>query len=123
MRHYLHSVPGRLRVRIPAVKGNPERAEAIQKMLQAIEGVSSVSAQLLTGSIVVTYDPARLGSKRILDALIQGGHIDAGKLMSMDDYFTAGAAKAHKAISRALFGAAVEQALAGSQLAFLAILL
>jgi glycosyltransferase A (GT-A) superfamily protein (DUF2064 family) len=55
---YVHSVPGRLRVRIPAAKGQPTTAEKLADRLNALEGITSVAANPVTGSILIRYDTA-----------------------------------------------------------------
>jgi Heavy metal associated domain 2 len=55
---YVHSLPGRLRVRIPAAKGNPIAAERLATKLNTLEGIQSVTANPVTGSILICYDSA-----------------------------------------------------------------
>ncbi len=54
--HYIHFVPGRLRVRADAVRGCPAVAERIHSRLLAIRGVHSVTVNDLIGSILICYD-------------------------------------------------------------------
>lgn len=56
MNSYIHHVPGRLRVRVPAAKGNSFRASRIARELVALEGVTCAEANPLTGSVLVWYD-------------------------------------------------------------------
>jgi len=58
MSQYVHHVPGRLRVRVPGVKGNLEEAVWWEKRIRAQRGVKNVQASPLTGSVLVHYDPA-----------------------------------------------------------------
>jgi len=53
-----HHVRGRVRMKVPAAKGNEELLEQIKQSLAAIPGVQEVSANSVTGSLVVNYDPA-----------------------------------------------------------------
>ena len=55
---YVHSLPGRLRVRIPAIKGNAINAEMLVNQVIQLTGISSVRANPVTGSILIQYDPA-----------------------------------------------------------------
>lgn len=51
-----HHVPGRLRVRVPHVKGNAAQARALEASLSKMNGVCRVESRLLTGSVIVHYD-------------------------------------------------------------------
>lgn len=62
----VHSTPGRLRLRSSAVKNNPRRAQAVQRVLGEYEGVHRVEANTLTGSVLVAFDPAWVSAGVIL---------------------------------------------------------
>jgi cation transport ATPase len=51
-----HQVPGRIRMKIPSAKGNPELLEEIQKTFSAIPGIEQVVVNPETGSVVLRYD-------------------------------------------------------------------
>lgn len=51
-----HQVPGRIRMKIGAAKGDPEMLEEIKTVFAAIPGLSKVTANPTTGSIVLHYD-------------------------------------------------------------------
>ncbi len=53
---YVHDVPGRLRVRMPETKGNAIIASKLVNRLNALEGITSVKANAVTGSILIRYD-------------------------------------------------------------------
>ena len=54
---HLHSVPGRVRVHVPEVKGDAVRARAVEAEFSKFPGVSRVDGRELTGSVVIHYDP------------------------------------------------------------------
>jgi Heavy metal associated domain 2 len=58
MTPYVHHVPGRLRVRVPKVKGNSAEASLLERRIRAQRGVKNVQTSPLTGSVLVHYDPA-----------------------------------------------------------------
>ena len=58
MNQYVHHVPGRLRVRVPSIKGNLAEASSLEKRIRAQRGVKNVQTSSLTGSVLVHYDPA-----------------------------------------------------------------
>lgn len=61
-----HHVPGRLRVRVPRIKGSMAEARALESSLSAIKGVSGVESRELTGSIVICYDPQAVDLQTLL---------------------------------------------------------
>ena len=63
----LHELPGRLRVREPAIKGHPASAAALAAKLRALPGVTRASASAVTGSVVVEHGGARGAILRSLD--------------------------------------------------------
>lgn len=69
----VHYVPGRLRVRCLAVKGDHPKASRLAAQLWRIPGVSQVKASAVTGSVTVLYDPSRLPLAELLARLEQSG--------------------------------------------------
>jgi len=53
---YVHDLPGRLRVRVPAIKGDPATAGKLVAALSNLEGITSVTSNPLTGSLLIRYD-------------------------------------------------------------------
>lgn len=53
--NYSHHIPGRIRVRIPALKANAKAAQKLQIEMRQLPGVTSVEVNLLTGSVLVHY--------------------------------------------------------------------
>lgn len=94
MSHYIHHLPGRLRVKSPHYKRNPHRAHEARAHLGKVDGVLSTEANPLTGSLLITYDVARVGGERVLETLRRLGHLDAQHLT------TGYAAPAHDPIQR-----------------------
>ncbi|MCS6861389.1 MAG: hypothetical protein NZT92_13825 [Abditibacteriales bacterium] len=52
----VHFVPGRVRIKIDALKGHPEVAAGIVRQLSAVPGIHEVQASATTGSVVIRYD-------------------------------------------------------------------
>lgn len=123
MRYYLHDVPGRLRVRTPFIKGNESIAKHVERFLEQINGIKSVTTNPLTGSIIMTYDEKKVNSQMLLDTLKTRGIFDPSKAVTNDQYFHSGASKAGQLVYKAVVGAFVEKAFEGSALSFLAVLL
>jgi hypothetical protein len=51
-----HQVPGRVRMKIPSGKGNPELLEEMKQTLSVIPGIEEVIINPATGSLVLHYD-------------------------------------------------------------------
>ena len=76
MSHYVHSIPGRLRVRSRAFRNHAENAETALSLLRDLEGVRSVDANLMTGSLLIRYDAGIVDPARLLGALLARGWIE-----------------------------------------------
>jgi hypothetical protein len=75
-----HSLPGRTRFRIGAIKRNPEAAERLASWIARTGAVHAAQASAITGSFLVAYDPAKLApaqlAQQIQTALANGGRSD-----------------------------------------------
>jgi hypothetical protein len=69
MIHHLHHVPGRLRLRVPAIKRNEHHARAVGSVLRETDGVLRHELSSITGSVVVHYAPGRLDPQQLIDRL------------------------------------------------------
>jgi len=58
MMHLVHAIPGRVRVRLQQRGDQPNDLLLWQQRLHALPGVSGVTVNAATRSLVVTYDPA-----------------------------------------------------------------
>ncbi|MFP4348481.1 MAG: HMA2 domain-containing protein [Thermodesulfobacteriota bacterium] len=76
MKPYIHNVPGRLRVKIPGLKGDPKRGRKAAELIEAMDGIDTVKVTPLTGSVIVYYDPDTAIPSRILDALEANGYFE-----------------------------------------------
>ncbi len=60
MRHSaraVHHVRGRIRLKIPSLKGNARLLDEIKQTIAGLHGVKEVEINAATGSVVVRYDP------------------------------------------------------------------
>ena len=55
----VHQVPGRIRMKIPSAKGNPEQLQSYKEVLSLLPGVEDIELNPVTGSIILKYDPDR----------------------------------------------------------------
>ena len=47
---------GRIRIKVPEIKGSPAMAGEMESQVAKLEGVAHVKANLLTGSVLVLFD-------------------------------------------------------------------
>jgi hypothetical protein len=69
MKCQIHSVPGRLRVRIPEAKRWPGVVAELVQRLKAVEGIGRVETNSLTGSILMFYDDSVISAGECLAIL------------------------------------------------------
>jgi Heavy metal associated domain 2 len=75
---FCHTVPGRLRVKLPGLKGSPRQAERLEATVRQLPGVSEATANPTTGSLLVLFDPQQTGHGAIVDFLRERGEIAPG---------------------------------------------
>lgn len=78
MGHYVHHTPGRLRVRSALLKRNEQKAGALRRHLELVNGVSSIECNVLTGSILIRYDTKQIDSPALLETLRIQGYMGTG---------------------------------------------
>ena len=119
MGYYLHEIPGRVRIKIPALRRNSDHADEIQGLLRELPGVTSTLVNTVTGSVVVRHDPEIVGSGAILAFLAREGYIDVGEAISGKEYIGIDVPSVGRAASMALVGFALDRLLQGSPLSIL----
>jgi|SRR6516225_8914913 len=67
--YVIHAIDGRVRVRVPAVRGSSAMADAVTAQLIALDGVNRVHANQTTGSVVVHYSRGFTSPEAILAAV------------------------------------------------------
>jgi P-type Ca2+ transporter type 2C len=63
------AVPGRVRLRVRSVRGKPLLATRLADRLSGDAGVRDVRANSVTGSLLVSFDPARLDTRALIHAV------------------------------------------------------
>jgi len=69
----VHALPGRLRVKVVAIKKAPALAAAAERALRQERGVVDAMANPVTGSILIRYDLERTSPQTILAHLARNG--------------------------------------------------
>lgn len=127
MSHYVHHVPGRLRVRAPELRRNEERAREVSALLASMDGVLEQDINTMTGSLVVRYDRDVTAPARLLAALHADGHLH--KLLDVDNRGThagdlsARLSKTGSNVGKAMMGVLIEKAVERSAVALIGALL
>jgi hypothetical protein len=75
MSHYLHHVPGRLRLKAQSLKNSEDKAVEIRALCAQLPGIEAIELNPLTGSLLVRYDKASVNSAQILGFLFVNGVI------------------------------------------------
>jgi hypothetical protein len=119
MDYYVHHVPGRLRVRIPAIRQNPFNAARIESLLD-LYGVHRVDINQVTGSVVMSYDPDLIGHQQLLQMLHDHNYFDLSRAVTCDAHVQQATGRAAAKMGRAVVGWAVGKALESSGFSLLA---
>ena len=75
MSHYLHHVPGRLRLKAHSFKNSEDKADEIRALCTQLPGIQAIELNTLTGSLLVRYDKSSVNSAQILGFLFANGVI------------------------------------------------
>jgi len=67
--YVIHAIDGRVRVRVPAIRGSSAMADTVTAQLTTLDGVDRVHANQTTGSVVVHYTRGATSPEAILAAL------------------------------------------------------
>lgn len=122
MNHYIHQIPGRLRIKSPILK-NEKCHREVRELLSTLKGIEAADLNPTTGSVTVFYDPAQVQGEEIERTFQRRGYFDRSQAITNDQYIHSLVSKAGHIVSRALFGSAAGVALEGTSLAFLSVLI
>lgn len=122
MSYYIHSTPGRLRLKNNLFKQSNIR-DSIKKLLSSSVGIATVDFNSTTGSLTIFFNASQISQTDILGALKRAGYYDETKTISNDQYIQSAASRAGKVLGKAAFGVFVDKAFEGSALSLLGLLL
>ena len=123
MQDYYHCVPGRLRVKTHALKHQPDRGDQVKHLLQGLDGVTAVTFTALTGSLLVLFDPDRIGPEQICGFLSERGLFDPALAASSDERIQGAVTQAGLRIGKTAVGWALGRVLQANGLSLLAALI
>jgi Heavy metal associated domain 2 len=69
----VHHVPGRMRLRSPALKGDVFAIADLRSGFAEIAGITAVTANACTGSVLLEYDPAIVSPDELVEAPVIRG--------------------------------------------------
>lgn len=72
---YIHHVPGRLRIRTPALAHSAQGGDRVRALLEPVAGIRRVEVNTRANSVTVIYDPLIIAPVAILDHLATEGAI------------------------------------------------
>jgi len=121
--YYIHAVPGRLRLKMPLLKGDTLLAAEVQTAAKQVAGVESATVNPLTGSLIINYTPEETDSRAIIDGLVSLGYLDVTKAVESTQKRKQEEEQARQAAARAIVSFVVDRALANTGLGFLSILI
>lgn len=116
MTHFVHHVPGRMRVKTPALKRNEARGRMVKGYLDTMEGVCSAEVNTVTGSIVIKYDHGVVQGATILNSLHGMGLVTHA---TQPAFFTGGVSYGQK-LSDTVMNRLVETVIEKSAIALIA---
>jgi copper chaperone CopZ len=72
---YIHVLDGRLRVKVPEVKGHPYNASRVEDNLREMDGITDVQANPTTGNVLILFDADVISYEQIIESLIDLGFL------------------------------------------------
>jgi hypothetical protein len=72
-----HTMPGRVRFRVPTLQGDAQQGALLQERLSQLEGVQSVAVTAQTGSVLIEYREGRVRAELLFAATVRLLGLDA----------------------------------------------
>ena len=72
---YVHALEGRLRIKIPKVKGAAGQAQEVERHLRQSAGIEDVSANPTTGNVLIHYNSRLIDQEDIIFSLKEVGYL------------------------------------------------
>ncbi|HIE00026.1 MAG TPA: hypothetical protein EYP59_07015 [Thiotrichaceae bacterium] len=109
MSDYIHSIPGRLRIRSNQLKRDICQAKDLGALLEAMLGVEKTELNKKAGSLVVHYNPKQLTADDILYQAHKAGCLEhfISKARTSPQFVS----KAGTILGQAIFGTVVKKSL------------
>jgi Heavy metal associated domain 2 len=72
---YVHTLEGRLRIKLAGIKSPAIKAREVEGHLQQFSGVEYVSANPATGNVLILYNPRVIEPREIFSFLMELGYL------------------------------------------------
>lgn len=82
---YIHALEGRLRIKVPEIKGSPVKAGELEQQVSWQPGIDYIKANPTTGNVLIYYDAQKIEQESILRTLQESGYLQTIKFRSPDD--------------------------------------
>lgn len=119
----VHDLPGRLRVKIPAICRNPDLASHVKSIFTDMHGVDRATVNELTGSLKISYDPDRIQAPQLMAILEANALIDENWIALSEAEKHKAAVQATRAVGKAIINWSVGRALEANGLGIIAALI
>jgi len=124
MGHYIHTLPGRLRIKNPKLKYNSRNCAAARDFLQCFPGVNEIKTNPSIGSLTIRYDESAIEVGQLLSALQERQLILAADINDKkNSHIETIALKTSAKINKALLSLFVSRTLEANGLSLLAALI
>ena len=123
MKHYIHHIPGRLRIKNPLFKANPTILQEARNCFAGTEGIRKVSISELTGSILVEYDPQVIDEQRLITVFQECEYLDVTRAVTLDQAMKSSITRVGQYAGKVGLSLFMDRALSGTGLSFIAALI
>ncbi len=72
---YVHALEGRIRIKVPEIKGSPAKAGELERQVQWQSGIHSIKANPTTGSVLIYYDSQKTEQEEIIKTMHGLGYL------------------------------------------------
>ena len=79
---YFHLLEGRLRIKVPLIKRSPVKAAELEQLLRRMNGVAEVTANPITGNVLIFFNEEVINHQDILRKIARTGLFGKGRQIS-----------------------------------------
>ncbi len=123
MKHYIHHVPGRVRMKNPDFKGNTTLLQEVVSCFQGQEGIEGIETNPLTGSVVIFYDQKIMPVLHMANLLQECKYIDHKQVIGLDQSMQKSFSQAGRYMGKIGLSLVADWALSGTRLSLVTALL
>jgi cation transport ATPase len=71
----MHTLEGRIRIKVPEIKGSPAKAGELERQVQWQSGIHSIKANPTTGNVLIYYDSQKTEQNKIIQTMHEFGYL------------------------------------------------